>query len=251
MTDLALNRVSKNFGGVIAAETVTMAIVPGRITGLIGPNGAGKSTLVNLITGMLPVSSGLISFGARDITTARADEIARLGFARTFQNIRLFKEATVLDNLLIGYHSAQTSPVMANILGFPGARAETRKITAQAFELLERFGMTRYADFPAGGLAYGHQRRVEMMRALASAPSVLLLDEPVAGMNDVEAGELGDIFRSLAASGMAILLIEHNIRFVTKLCEHIYVLSNGRIIAEGDPAGIVANPAVIAAYLGD
>ena len=123
MTDLALNRVSKNFGGVIAAETVTMAIVPGRITGLIGPNGAGKSTLVNLITGMLPVSSGMISFGARDITTARADEIARLGFARTFQNIRLFKEATVLDNLLIGYHSDQTSPVMANILGFPGARA--------------------------------------------------------------------------------------------------------------------------------
>jgi len=251
VTDLALNRVSKNFGGVVAAETVTMAIVPGRITGLIGPNGAGKSTLVNLITGMLPVSSGTISFGARDITTARADEIARLGFARTFQNIRLFKEATVLDNLLIGYHSAQTSPVMANILGLPGARAETRKIKNQAYELLDRFGMTRYADFPAGGLAYGHQRRVEMMRALASAPSVLLLDEPVAGMNDVEAGELGDIFRSLASSGMAILLIEHNIRFVTKLCEYIYVLSNGRIIAEDEPGNIVANPAVIAAYLGD
>lgn len=251
MTDLALNRVSKNFGGVVAAATVTMEIVPGRITGLIGPNGAGKSTLVNLITGMLPVSSGTISFGARDITTARADEIARLGFARTFQNIRLFKEATVLDNLLIGYHSAQMSPVMANILGLPGARAETRNITAQAYELLDRFGMTRYADFSAGGLAYGHQRRVEMMRALASAPSVLLLDEPVAGMNDVEAGELGDIFRSLASSGMAILLIEHNIRFVTKLCEYIYVLSNGRIIAEDEPANIVANPAVIAAYLGD
>jgi branched-chain amino acid transport system ATP-binding protein len=251
VTDLALNRVSKNFGGVIAADNVTMDVVPGRITGLIGPNGAGKSTLVNLITGMLPLSSGAIRFGERDITTARADEIARLGFARTFQNIRLFKEATVLDNLLIGYHAAQTSPVMANILGFPAARAETRRITAQARELLARFGMTRYADFPAGGLAYGHQRRVEMMRALASAPSVLLLDEPVAGMNDVEAGELGDIFQSLVASGMAVLLIEHNIRFVTKLCQHIYVLNNGRIIAEGDPANIVANPAVIAAYLGD
>ena len=251
MTDLALKDVCKNFGGVIAAENVVMDVVPGRITGLIGPNGAGKSTLVNLITGMLPLTSGAIRFGERDITTARADEIAQLGFARTFQNIRLFKEATVLDNLLIGYHTAQQSPVLANILGLPAARAETGRIKQQAKDLLARFGMTRYADFPAGGLAYGHQRRVEMMRALASSPSVLLLDEPVAGMNDVEAGELGDIFRSLAASGMAVLLIEHNIRFVTKLCEHIYVLDNGRIIAEGDSASIVSNPAVIAAYLGE
>ena len=250
MTDLSLKAVSKRFGGVIAADNVTMDVVPGRITGLIGPNGAGKSTLVNLITGMLPLSSGTISFGDQDITSARADEIARLGFARTFQNIRLFKEATVLDNLLIGYHSAQASPVLANILGLPAARAETRRIKEQSSDLLARFGMTRYASFPAGGLAYGHQRRVEMMRALASSPQVLLLDEPVAGMNDVEAGELGEIFRSLAASGMAVLLIEHNVRFVTKLCEHIYVLDNGRIIAEGSSDSIVSNKAVIAAYLG-
>jgi branched-chain amino acid transport system ATP-binding protein len=251
VTDLALNEVSKSFGGVIAAQDVTMKVAPGRITGLIGPNGAGKSTLVNLITGMLPLSSGAIRFGEDDISTARADEIARLGFARTFQNIRLFKEATVLDNLLIGYHAAQESGVFANILGLPAARAETRRIKEQSRELLARFGMTRYADFPAGGLAYGHQRRVEIMRALASSPSVLLLDEPVAGMNDVEAGELGEIFRSLATSGMAVLLIEHNIRFVTKLCGHIYVLDNGRIIAEGHPGSIVSNPAVIAAYLGE
>ena len=250
MTDLALRSVFKSFGGVIAAENVTIDVVPGRITGLIGPNGAGKSTLVNLITGMLPLTSGTIRFGDRDITTARADEIAQLGFARTFQNIRLFKEATVIDNLLIGYHTAQRSPILSNILGLPSARAETRRIKEQSKELLSRFGMTRFADFPAGGLAYGHQRRVEMMRALASSPSVLLLDEPVAGMNDVEAGELGEIFSSLAASGMAVLLIEHNIRFVTSLCDHIYVLDNGRIIAEGTSDQIVSNQAVIAAYLG-
>jgi branched-chain amino acid transport system ATP-binding protein len=250
MSDLVLDKVAKRFGGVVAAEDVSMAVPPGRITGLIGPNGAGKTTLVNLITGMLPLTAGRITFGGRDITEASAHEISRAGFARTFQNIRLFKEASVVDNLLIGFHKNESTSLAATLFGLPSARRETAEIRERAQNLLRRFDMARYADFPAGSLAYGHQRRVEMMRALASEPKLLLLDEPVAGMNDVEAGELGDIFKRVAAEGTGVLLIEHNIRFVTKLCERIYVLDNGRIIADGSPAAVVANPAVITAYLG-
>jgi len=248
---LSLDGVSKTFGGVVAASGVSLAVPPGRITGLIGPNGAGKTTLVNLITGMLPLTAGRIRFGERDISQASAHQISRAGFARTFQNIRLFKEAPVLDNLLIGFHRHERSSLAAGLLGLPSARRETREIRARAQQLLERFGMARYADQPAGSLAYGHQRRVEMMRALASEPSLLLLDEPVAGMNDVEAGELGAIFSQLAAQGMGVLLIEHNIRFVTRLCAHVYVLDGGRLIADGTPAQVTSNPAVIAAYLGN
>jgi branched-chain amino acid transport system ATP-binding protein len=250
MTALVLEEVSKRFGGVVAADKVSMRMEPGRITGLIGPNGAGKSTIVNLITGMTELSGGRVRLGDRDLTTASPHEINRAGLARTFQNIRLFKEAAAIDNVMGGFHRHETSSLLASILALPSARAETRRIRAEAAALLERFNMTRYASFPAGGLAYGHQRRVEFMRALASRPSVLLLDEPVAGMNDVEANELGAIFRQLAADGMAVLLIEHNMRFVTRLCEHVYVLDGGRLIAEGAPKNVIADPAVVAAYLG-
>lgn len=250
MSTLVLDRVSKRFGGVVAAEDVSMEIPPGRITGLIGPNGAGKSTIVNLVTGMMALSSGRIRLGERDLTTTSPHEISRAGLARTFQNIRLFKEAAAIDNVMGGFHRHETCSLLASILALPSARAETRRIRSQAAQLLEQFNMARYASFPAGGLAYGHQRRVEFMRALASKPSVLLLDEPVAGMNDVEANEMGAIFRQLAADGMAVLLIEHNMRFVTRLCEYVYVLDGGRLIAQGPPREVVADPAVIAAYLG-
>lgn len=248
---LVLDGVCKNFGGVVAAHEVRMQVPPGRVTGLIGPNGAGKTTLVNLITGMLPLSSGSIRFGGDEISQLPAHAISRAGFARTFQNIRLLKEATVLENLMIGFHQRESSSLLANLLGLPASRRESRRTTEAALALLERFGMRQFADFPAASLAYGHQRRVEMMRAVASEPALLLLDEPVAGMNDVEAGELGEIFKTLSRQqGMGILLIEHNIRFVTQMCEYVYVLDGGRIIAEGSPAQVVSNPAVIAAYLG-
>ena len=176
MKGLALQAVCKAFGGVVAAENVDIDVPPGRVTGLIGPNGAGKTTIVNLITGMIALSSGRITFDGRDIGAATADEISRLGFARTFQNIRLFKEASVVDNLLIGFHKVQSSRLLSNILGLPVARAETASIRQKAFALLERFGMSRYAEYPAGSLSYGHQRRVEMMRAIAASPTVLLLE---------------------------------------------------------------------------
>jgi branched-chain amino acid transport system ATP-binding protein len=250
MTTLRLDGVTKRFGGVTAAENLNMQVPPGRITGLIGPNGAGKTTVVNLITGMLPVSAGRIMFGERDLTHASADEVGRAGVARTFQNIRLLVEARVIDNVMIGFHRHERCSLAASVLGLPSARRETRAIRDQAMALLERFGMTRFAEHPAGALAYGHQRRVEMMRALAAGPDLLLLDEPVAGMNDVEAGELGEMFKGLARGGMGVLLIEHNVRFVTRMCEHVYVLDSGRLIAEGAPDAVIADPAVVAAYLG-
>lgn len=247
---LVLQSVCKNFGGVVAASDVNLEVPAGRITGLIGPNGAGKTTLVNLITGMLPLTSGSIRFGDAEISSLSAHEISRLGFARTFQNIRLLKEASVLENLLIGFHQREKASFWSGLLGLPASLRETAETRRSAMALLERFDMARYADYPAAGLAYGHQRRVEMMRAVAAQPALLMLDEPVAGMNDVEAGELGGLFKGLSQQGMGILLIEHNIRFVTGLCEYLYVLDGGRIIAEGVPQDVVSNPAVIAAYLG-
>jgi len=250
MTDLTIEHVSKSFGGVQAADDISMLVPAGQVTGLIGPNGAGKTTLINLITGILKVSGGHIRFGGQDITQAPAHMVARAGITRTFQNIRLLTEASVLDNVMIGFYRKETSTTLASLLGLPAARRETASLRARALTLLERFGMAHLADHEAGGLAYGHQRRVEMMRALASDPALILLDEPVAGMNDVEAAELGDIFSRLARDGMGVLLIEHNVRFVTQLCQRIYVLDSGRMIASGTPDEVVNNPAVITAYLG-
>ena len=247
---LAIDQLSKNFGGVAAVSDISMQVPAGSITGLIGPNGAGKTTLINLITGIYAVSGGSIRFGARDLTRAPAHMVARAGITRTFQNIRLLAEASVIDNVVIGFYRRETSSALSSLLGLPFARRETRSLRARALTLLDRFGMAHLAEYEAGGLAYGHQRRVEMMRALASDPALILLDEPVAGMNDVEAGELGEIFAGLAEGGMGVLLIEHNVRFVTQLCHHVYVLDSGRMIASGTPAEVVNNPAVITAYLG-
>jgi branched-chain amino acid transport system ATP-binding protein len=250
MSALAIKSVSKHFGGVAAVADVNMEVPPGRVTGLIGPNGAGKTTLINLITGVLTVSEGTITFGQQDITEVPAFKVARAGISRTFQNIRLLTEASVVENVMIGFYRNEKTTTLGSLLGLPSARRETAELRERAYKLLQRFDMTRYAEHEAGGLAYGHQRRVEMMRALASDPLLILLDEPVAGMNDVEAGELGEIFRGLAKDGMGVLLIEHNVRFVTHLCDYVYVLDSGRMIASGSPEEVVNDPAVITAYLG-
>lgn len=250
MTTLRIDHVTKNFGGVTAVSDVSMQVPPGKISGLIGPNGAGKTTLINLITGISTVSAGSIHFGDQDITQAPAHMVARVGITRTFQNIRLLAEASVIDNVLIGFYRCEESSSLASLLGLPSARKETRLLRDRAMQLMERFGMADLAEHEAGGLAYGHQRRVEMMRALASEPALILLDEPVAGMNDVEAGVLGEIFSDLAREGMGVLLIEHNVRFVTQLCDNLYVLDSGQMIASGVPEAVLNNPVVITAYLG-
>lgn len=253
MSSLVLKGVSKRFGGLQAVAPFDMEIAHGKITGLIGPNGAGKTTVVNLITGVYKLSGGSIHFGDRDLSEASRHEVARAGLARTFQTIRLLPDATVVANVMSGMYRLQQTSLMAQLFGLPSSRAETRRFRDEAYVLLERFGMTRYADHPAGTLSYGDQRRVEMMRALALKPDVLLLDEPVAGINDVEAAKLGEIFRSLATEGqgMAVFLIEHNMRFVTHLCDYVYVLDSGQLIAQGSAEQVVKDPVVIKAYLGE
>ena len=250
MSALRLNGVSKRFGGLEAVANLSMAIEPGVVTGLIGPNGAGKSTIVNLITGILAPTDGRISIGESDLRGMQPNEVARAGVARTFQNVRLLRETSVRDNIVIGYHRHERTSLWANLVGLPAVWRERRDFQTRASKLLEDFGMTRYAEMAAGGLSYGHQRRVEVMRALATDPKFLLLDEPVAGMNDVEANDLGVVVRQLASADIGILLIEHNMRFVMNHCDFIYVVDSGRLIASGPPAEISANPAVIEAYLG-
>ncbi len=253
MTSLILKGVGKRFGGLQAVLPFDMEIARGKITGLIGPNGAGKTTVVNLITGVYKLSEGRITFGDIDLTEAPRHEVARAGLARTYQTIRLLPDATVVANVMIGMYRHQKTSLLSQIFALPSSRAETSRFRDEVFHLLDRFEMTRYADYPAGALSYGDQRRVEMMRALALKPEVLLLDEPVAGINDVEAAKLGAIFRKLATEGdgMAVLLIEHNMRFVTNLCDYVYVLDSGELIAQGSADQVVNDPVVIKAYLGE
>ncbi len=253
MSTLVLKGVGKRFGGLQAVSPLNMEIARGKITGLIGPNGSGKTTVVNLITGVYKLSEGSIKFGDIDLTEAPRHEVARAGLVRTYQTIRLLPDATVVANVMIGMYRLQTTSLLAQMFGLPSSRAETARFRDDVYTLLERFDMTRYADYPAGALSYGDQRRVEMMRALALKPEVLLLDEPVAGINDIEAAKLGEIFRSLATDGqgMAVLLIEHNMRFVTNLCDYVYVLDSGELIAQGSAEQVVNDPVVVKAYLGE
>ena len=247
---LELQELARHFGGLPAVDGVSLQVPAGQITGLIGPNGAGKTTVVNLITGLLHLTSGRVLLDGRDVSKSEAPELARAGVARTFQNIRLVPDASVLENVMAGFHRHEKAGLWANLLGLPAARAEARQLKERALQLLERFDMAELAEHRAGGLSYGHQRRIEMMRALATNPRVLLLDEPVAGMNDAEAESLAGIFRKVADGGVAVLLIEHNMRFVMSLCSQLYVLASGRLIAQGQPEAVGRDPRVVEAYLG-
>jgi branched-chain amino acid transport system ATP-binding protein len=250
MARLSLEAVTRSFGGLKAVNGVDLTVEPGRITGLIGPNGAGKTTVVNLITGLLALTAGKIVFAGQDISRLEPHQVARAGIARTFQNIRLLPEQTVLENVMVGAYRDDQSGLLSSLLGLRSVTRERARIEEKARALIADFAMQGFTDYPAGGLSYGHQRRVEIMRALAASPRLLLLDEPVAGMNDVEADTLGAIFRRLAADGMAILLIEHNMGFVMSLCSDLVVLESGARIAAGPPAEVARNPRVIDAYLG-
>jgi len=247
--------VSKHFGGVKAVNGATVSVERGAIVSLIGPNGAGKTTLFNTITGMYPVTDGRIVFhdpggAAHTITNRRPDKITRLGIARTFQNIRLFKAMSVLDNVKIGLHPRTKCGVVDAVFPFPWRMREEREITDACLEYLAFVGLAGHEADEAGSLAYGEQRALEIARALATHPSLLLLDEPAAGLNPTETATLMALIRKIRSRGITVLLIEHDMRLVMEISEHIYVLDHGEIICEGGPEKVRCDPQVIEAYLG-
>lgn len=247
---LKLEHTTIKFGGLIAVNDLSLEIDAGKIFGLIGPNGAGKTTAFNIITGVYAPTSGKVIFDGHEIQGRRPYAITARGIARTYQNINLFKNMTVLENALIGTHSWTKSNLLANILNTKTKRNEEAMIRERCMEILDFMGLKDKAGLKASSLSYGEQRRLEIARAMAVEPKLLLLDEPAAGMNLTEKDELADTIRRIRDLGITILLVEHNMKLVMNVCEEICVLNYGKKLAQGTPAEIQCNPDVISAYLG-
>jgi branched-chain amino acid transport system ATP-binding protein len=249
---LRARNVSKIFGGLVAVSDVSFSIPPRSIVSIIGPNGAGKTTFFNMLTGLYKPSLGRIDFDGKDITSGRPDKITALGMARTFQNIRLFGTMSALENVLVGQHARMKAGVFGSIFRVPRVRREEQDVRDKARETLAYVGLRPQTfDQLAINLSYGDQRRVEIARALASDPKLLLLDEPTAGMNPQESARLTDFMRQLRDErDLAILLIEHDMKVVMGVSEQVTVLDHGEKIAEGDPVAVRAEKRVIEAYLG-
>jgi branched-chain amino acid transport system ATP-binding protein len=247
---LEVKGLERTFGGVRAVDGAGFAVGKGEIHGLMGPNGAGKTTVINMVSGLLAPTGGEIRLEGRAIQGLRPHVIAGLGVARTFQNIRLFSDLSARDNVLVGEHAVRRASLGARLLMLPAAAEEERRAQERAQALLERIGLAERAREKARNLSYGEQRRVEIARALASEPRLLLLDEPTAGMNPVEVKAVAALIRKVASEGHSVLLIEHNVKLVMEVCDRITVLDFGKVICDGEPAAVAKDPAVIAAYLG-
>ncbi|MGH3375224.1 MAG: ABC transporter permease subunit [Actinoallomurus sp.] len=248
---LEVRQVSKQFRGLRALKEVSLTVRRGEIRGIVGPNGSGKTTLFNVVSGFYRASGGQVALGGRTVSGARPYRLSLLGLARTFQNLRLFADLTVRDNMLVALDRTRAHAIWRYVLWPVAIWRQERGLNHQADDLLARFGLTEFADAPPGSLPYGIQRRIEIARAMAGSPRLLLLDEPAAGLNGEEVRQLAEIVRSIRDSGVTVVLIEHNMGLVMSLCERVTVLAGGAVIAEGTPAEVAGDPGVIEAYLGD
>jgi branched-chain amino acid transport system ATP-binding protein len=247
---LEAERLSIAFGGVHAVDKVSLEVQRGLVFSIIGPNGAGKTTLFNIFSGLYVPNEGRVRFAGKDVTGLAAHKLARLGLSRTFQNLQIFFRMTALENVMVGRHAHETTGVLSELLHLPSVGRQNRGTREAAREALARVGLEEYAERPAASLAYGSLKRLEIARALATEPKVLLLDEPAAGCNPIETQQLEGIIRRIAAEGVTVVLVEHDMRLVMNISDRIHVLANGRTLAEGTAAQVRSNPAVIEAYLG-
>lgn len=248
---LEVRGLEKDFGGVKAISKLTFSVRSGTIKGFIGPNGAGKTTAFNVISGIMPPTGGEVYFRGQKITGAKPYSIAGLGLVRTFQNIQLFRTMTILENVMMGRHTRSRSGFLASALRFSSMRQEEKEIREKAMEILSFIGLENKASWPAEGLPIGHQRLVEIARALAAEPKMILLDEPAAGLNTRETSELGERILKIKEKGITLLLVEHDMELVMEVSDEILVLEYGQKIAEDLPLNIQSNSRVIAAYLGE
>lgn len=250
MALLSTHGLTQRFGGLVAVNNVDFELNKGEIVGVIGPNGAGKSTMFNCITGVYAPTEGKVIFNGQEITGKKPYDIMPLGMSRTFQNIRLIPDMTVLENVMVGLHSKMKCGLMQTLFKTPGYRKEEQEALARAENVLRLVDLYDFKYSYGTSLPYGHQRRLEIARAIVSDPELLLFDEPAAGMNETETHDLMELIRKLQGMGFSILLIEHDMKLVMNICERIYVLNHGALIASGQPDEIKNHPKVIEAYLG-
>jgi branched-chain amino acid transport system ATP-binding protein len=250
MSILVVEDLAISFGGLIAVDGVTFAVQQAEIFAVIGPNGAGKTTLFNMVSGLYTPHRGRILLADEDITSLAPHELARRGLSRTFQNLQIFFRMTAIENVMVGRHLHEKRNVLSHLFTLPSVHRQNQATRAKAAELLALVGLADVAEKPAGSLPYGALKRLEIARALATEPKVLLLDEPAAGCNPVETEEIDAVIKTIAAQGVTVVLVEHDMRLVMRISNRIHVLDRGRTLAEGKAQDVRANPAVIAAYLG-